>query len=89
MPFAIQQSQRTGIDPRVILAQTALETGFGQNMVGNNYFGIKAIGNQPTVDANTIEFQDGQSYPTNEPFRKFDNMQGSFDAYGDLMLRDI
>ena len=62
LPFAMQQSQRTGIDPRVIIAQTALETGFGQNMVGNNYFGIKGVGNQPTINANTIEFQDGQLY---------------------------
>ena len=89
LPFAMQQSQRTGIDPRVIIAQTALETGFGQNMVGNNYFGIKGVGNQPTINANTIEFQDGQSYTTDADFRKFNNMQGSFDAYGDLMLRDM
>ena len=84
----MQQSQRTGIDPRVIIAQTALETGFGQNMVGNNYFGIKGVGNQPTINANTIEFQDGQSYTTDADFRKF-NKWGSFDAYGDLMLRDM
>ena len=40
-PFAIETERKTGISHLFILAQAALETGWGERGVGNNFFGIK------------------------------------------------
>ena len=40
-PFALQTERKTGISHLFILAQAALESGWGERGVGNNFFGIK------------------------------------------------
>jgi len=40
-PFALETERKTGILHLFILAQAALETGWGESGVGNNFFGIK------------------------------------------------
>ena len=40
-PFALETERKTGISHLFILAQAALETGWGERGVGNNFFGIK------------------------------------------------
>lgn len=40
-PFAIQTQNKTGIAADFILAQAALESGWGRKAPGNMYFGIK------------------------------------------------
>lgn len=42
LPFARQTEHKTGIDARFILAQAALETGWGESAPGNMFFGVKA-----------------------------------------------
>jgi hypothetical protein len=44
MPHAMRVSEETGLDPRLIIAQSALETGWGRSAPGQNYFGIKSHG---------------------------------------------
>lgn len=39
--FALETERKTGISHLFILAQAALETGWGERGVGNNFFGIK------------------------------------------------
>ena len=39
--YAKQTQDKTGIDARFILAQSALETGWGKSVPGNMFFGIK------------------------------------------------
>lgn len=39
--YAKQTQDKTGIDARFILAQAALETGWGKSIPGNMFFGIK------------------------------------------------
>ena len=45
--FAKETTIKTGIDFRFILAQSALETGWGDKVVGNMMFGVKASKNTP------------------------------------------
>lgn len=52
MPMAEQAAKRIGIDPRYLVAQAALETGWGKSVMrdadggsSHNLFGIKASGN--------------------------------------------
>lgn len=40
-PFAIQTQNKTGIAADFILAQAALESGWGKSAPGNMYFGVK------------------------------------------------
>ena len=50
-PYALQASKTTGIDPRIIAAQSVQETGWGKSAPNNNYFGIKGHGSQqPTFE---------------------------------------
>ncbi|GHU79673.1 hypothetical protein FACS1894145_4330 [Bacteroidia bacterium] len=41
-PFALKTQEEKGIDARFTLAQTAVESGWGEHAPGNNFFGIKA-----------------------------------------------
>lgn len=42
LPFARQTEEKTGINARFILAQAALESGWGNAAPGNMFFGVKA-----------------------------------------------
>lgn len=58
LPFAEVTAIKTGIDPYVILAQSALETGWGEHAPGNMMFGVKDFdginGNEQLIT--TFEF---------------------------------
>jgi flagellum-specific peptidoglycan hydrolase FlgJ len=43
LPFALQTQHKTGIPALVILAQAALESGWGRAAPGNMFFGVKDI----------------------------------------------
>jgi hypothetical protein len=77
------QGARTGVDPRIILAQSAIETGYGKHVPNNNYFGIKGEGGAPQQ---TLEFINGKMTPTQANFRGYDNPEASFTGYGDFLL---
>jgi flagellum-specific peptidoglycan hydrolase FlgJ len=82
MPAAIAASERTGIDPRIIVAQAAQETGWGKAAPGNNYFGIKG----PGQTLATHEVVNGMSLPVKDSFRTFASPQDSVNGYADFML---
>ncbi len=41
-PFALETQRKTGISALFVLAQAALETGWGKSAPGNMFFGVKA-----------------------------------------------
>lgn len=43
-PLLQNAAQALGVSPKVLLAQAALESGWGRSMPGNNLFGVKADG---------------------------------------------
>jgi hypothetical protein len=43
-PLAQQVAAQTGLDPRVVVAQAALESGWGKKASGQNFFGVKPGG---------------------------------------------
>ena len=47
LPFALETEKKTGINHLALLAQSALESGWGQKAVGNMMFGIKATKDTP------------------------------------------
>ena len=85
---ALKEQERTGIDHRIIMAQAIQETGWGEHVKGNNYFGIKAHGsNDPNnVTMTTHEVIDGQRVKIDDTFRGYGSLEDSVKGYGDFML---
>ncbi|MGN6768277.1 MAG: glycoside hydrolase family 73 protein [Rhizobiaceae bacterium] len=82
MPAALEASKATGIDPRIIVAQAALESGYGQHAPGNNLFGIKG-GNGPELA--TKEVVNGQPVNTTAQFRQYASPADSVQGYADFI----
>jgi len=81
MPYARRVSERTGLDPRLVLAQSALETGYGKSAPNSNYFGIKGAGQVFPSE----EFFDGKMVVEPSEFRAYENPQQSFDDYASFI----
>jgi flagellar protein FlgJ len=60
-----------GVPPVGLLAQAALETGWGSAMPGNNLFGIKAAAGQAATPRATHEAVDGAVVPETANFRDY------------------
>ncbi|GAC20852.1 flagellar assembly peptidoglycan hydrolase FlgJ [Paraglaciecola arctica] len=89
-PVAQEAAAELGIDPKALLAQAAIETGWGQHMIHNtsgqnshNLFGIKADrrwqGDRAMVK--TIEFEQGVPATKRAPFRVYDSFADSMQDY--------
>jgi peptidoglycan hydrolase FlgJ len=89
-PYAEQAARELGVEPKVILAQAALETGWGRSLIKNsngsnsfNLFNIKADkswqGKQAQVP--TLEFEQGIAKKVNAGFRSYVSFQESFHDY--------
>jgi len=87
LPMAKEAAARIGVDPRYLVAQAALETGWGKSVMraqdgssSHNLFGIKAgsswAGN--SARAITSEFRDGAMVKETAEFRSYDSYKDSF-----------
>src|SRR5690606_13893387 len=88
LPAAIEESKRTGVDPRIIVAQAAQETGWGKSAPGNNFFGIKSHGKSGGQTLNTHEYVDGKRVNVADSFRTFESPADSVRGYGDFILNN-
>jgi len=89
-PLAVRAGEKLGVSPRAIVAQAALETGWGSRQIrddagisGNNLFGIKAdsrwTGERVTVT--TLEYEGGLPKPQRAPFRAYPDLAAGFEDY--------
>lgn len=88
LPAAMEESKRTGVDPRIIVAQAAQETGWGRSAPGNNYFGIKSHGQGGGQNLATHEYVNGKRVNVNDSFRTFESPADSVRGYGDFILQN-
>lgn len=95
-PHAEQAARELGVDADALLAQAALETGWGRSVPCNaqgecsfNLFGIKAGSrwSGATVNVPTLEFESGIPVRKVERFRAYDSPADSFRDYAAL-IRD-
>jgi peptidoglycan hydrolase FlgJ len=100
-PHAEAAARELGVDPRSVLAQAALETGWGRSQPGqgrdegqgegasNNYFGIKAGASWrgDRVTADTTEFTDGVAGTERAQFRAYGSVAENMSDYV-RVLRD-
>lgn len=93
-PIAKQAAAELGVDPKILLSQAALETGWGKHVMpdsaGNssyNLFNIKSnenwIGDKVSVD--TVEFKDGKPLKEKAQFKVYDSLEESFSDYVQLL----
>ena len=94
MPHAQAAAARLGVDPQVLIAQSALETGWGRHLPSDaegrpslNLFGIKANGGWEggRAVASTLEYEDGAMVQKREAFRAYDSIRAAFDDYVDFL----
>lgn len=93
-PLAVEAARELGVEPKVLLAQAALESGWGRSVIKNsngdnsyNLFNIKADkawqGRQAQVA--TLEFDQGIARKVNAGFRSYDSYEESFRDYVDFI----
>ena len=91
LPEAKAAAAALGVEPRLLLAQAALETGWGRAVPqrgdesAHNLFGIKAGASWSgaAVEQWTLEHEDGVTAPQRERFRAYGNTAESFADYVD------
>ena len=95
-PMAQKTAAELGVSPRALVAQAALETGWGRRLAqkngetSHNLFGIKAGGrwNGSRMNAATHEFVDGARRSERADFRAYGSVAESFADYARLLGRD-
>lgn len=89
-PQAQNAARELGVKPETLLAQAALETGWGQHMPsdkqgnhGFNLFGIKADTrwNGASTNVETVEYFGDKPLKVNAAFRSYDSFEQSFNDY--------
>lgn len=93
-PHAAKAAARLGINAEILIAQSALETGWGQFVPENeqgesshNYFGIKADSrwSGKHVAHRTTEFQGNRARTQIATFRAYQSAEQSFEDYADFV----
>lgn len=84
---AAQASQHaTGVPASVSIAQWGVEGAWGARCTGTfNYFGIKAVGNQPFTMCPTHEVIGGQSVLVQAAFANYGSLDEAFTAHAKLL----
>lgn len=90
LPHAREAAEKLGVSPKVLVAQSALETGWGKHVphddngrASHNFFGIKADRSwdgERQVHG-TLEFESGSLVRRQAAFREYDSMAGSFNDF--------
>jgi flagellar protein FlgJ len=90
MPFAEKAAKELGVAPEFLVAQSALESGWGSKIAtdsrggtSHNLFGIKAdrSWDGPVAASKTLEFEGGIAVQQTASFRKYDNFGEGFSDY--------
>lgn len=90
---AVNAAKELGLDPEVLVAQSALETGWGKKVIkadqgsSFNLFGIKADDrwNGKAATVSTVEFRDGLAVLERASFRAYDSLASAFNDYVDFL----
>ncbi|MBA3536707.1 MAG: glucosaminidase domain-containing protein [Tatlockia sp.] len=96
-PYAKRAGELLGLDPRILLAQAALETGWGQfvtkdakGLSSNNLFNIKSsLTDRDTVQCQTTEYLANRAVKINASFRKYPSIANSFNDYVNLIQGNL
>ncbi|MBU2923261.1 flagellar assembly peptidoglycan hydrolase FlgJ [Colwellia sp. 1_MG-2023] len=89
--------EKIGVPFQVIIAQAALETGWGQKIIkdqqgssSNNLFNIKADNrwDGEHIQKDTLEFEQGAMVKKSAPFRAYESLNDSFNDYANFLTNN-
>ncbi len=95
IPLAKKAAEKIGVDHLLLVAQSALETGWGKHLIADekgensfNLFNIKKGSDwtKQTAQQNTVEYDRGVVTQEKAEFRKYSGAAESFDDYVDFIL---
>ncbi|QNQ81743.1 muramidase [Lactobacillus sp. PV037] len=90
---AVESSSKYGTYTSVMMAQAAVESGWGQSSLSqspnNNLFGIKGSYNGQSVTVKTGEYINGSYKTVNASFKKYPSYTESFNDNGSLIRKDM
>ncbi len=90
LPIARSAAEQLGVHPGILVAQAALESGWGQRLIqhddgrnSHNLFGIKADGRWDGAIASvaTLEYRQGVALKERADFRAYEDFSQSFNDY--------
>ena len=96
-PSAHSAASALGVAPRALMAQAALESGWGKHVIrmpdgasSHNYFGIKAGSgwDGAAVKVATTEYIGGRAVTVNARFRAYPDAESAFKDYADFIDRN-
>jgi flagellum-specific peptidoglycan hydrolase FlgJ len=87
LQFALASEAKTKVPVLFTLAQAAIESGYGQFVKGNNFFGIKADKNYtgPKQEFMTSEYNNGVKVKVMQWFRLYSTPEESFTDHGNFL----
>jgi flagellum-specific peptidoglycan hydrolase FlgJ len=84
-PVAKEVAEDLGVSYKIVLAQAALESGWGKSVKGNGLMGIKSHGEEGGVDVVTHEVINGKKVRVTDSFRQYDSPEDSIRGYGKFL----
>jgi flagellum-specific peptidoglycan hydrolase FlgJ len=84
-PVAKEVAKDLGVSHRIVLAQAALESGWGKSVKGNGLMGIKSHGEDGGLDVITHEVVNGKRVKITDSFRQYDSPEDSIRGYGKFL----
>jgi len=84
-PVAKEVAKDLGVSHRIVLAQAALESGWGKSVKGNGLMGIKSHGEDGGLDVITHEVLNGKKVKITDSFRQYDTPEDSIRGYGKFL----
>ncbi|PJG58194.1 flagellar assembly peptidoglycan hydrolase FlgJ [Aeromonas cavernicola] len=94
MPLAKKAAAKLGLSPAILVAQAALESGWGKRVITDgegqithNLFGIKADPRWegPKAVVSTLEYEQGVASRQKAAFRSYDSFEDSFNDYVEFL----
>lgn len=85
-PIVDKFAKESGLNSDLLIAQIALETGWGKSIPGFNVGGLKYIGKGDSQTLRTTEFINGNKQNLYQKFQKFNSLEDGIKAYVNTLL---
>ena len=84
-PIAKEVAEDLGVSYKIVLAQAALESGWGKSVKGNGLMGVKSHGEEGGVAFTTHEVVNGKKVKITDSFKAYDTPEDSIRGYADFL----
>lgn len=88
-PEAVKQCKPYNLPPSVVIAQAAIESGWGRYTIGEyNLFGRKAVTGDKAITVTTEEYEDGEMITIQADFKDYDSLLQAIDDWCILITQE-